>query len=199
MDFPEQAFQSNFAVYCTTTEVSIITPSFWAFSEWLATAVSNYTIISKGKIVPYHVTSFESYYAFLAMGVPQSELRAQFVSADNKSSMIGFAINISYSSTEAITYATYLREQIAQFWESDLNPTVEATLTGIPAFVPIMQESVERWHPADLQGSDANGWDCPSDRIRNPGIHCALATLAVDYRHNAWDQVSRRLTSPVLS
>lgn len=110
-------------------------------------AVSNYTIMSKGKVVPYHVTSFESYYAFLEMGVPQSELRTQFLSADNRSSMIGFAINISYSSSDAITYANYLRKQIAEFWQSDLNPAVETTLTGIPAFVPIMQESVERCPP----------------------------------------------------
>src|SRR5690242_19935856 len=50
-DFPQQAYQSTFAVYCTTTEEDIICPAFWTFSNWFSTLVSNYTIKMGGKVV----------------------------------------------------------------------------------------------------------------------------------------------------
>ena len=87
------------------------------------------------------VQSYASYYSLLDQGLPPSMADA-LVAAHNASTIFTINIAIPFASSHSVTYAQFLQRVL-----TELRPASDrlgVVLIGLPAFMPLMQSSIER-------------------------------------------------------
>ncbi|KNC53625.1 MmpL efflux pump [Thecamonas trahens ATCC 50062] len=124
-------------VYADSGSVSALDPAIAAFDAALASVVSAYTPDYCGTPC---LQGYASYFGLLAQGLPPV-MADELVGARNASTIITIDINVPFADSDAVLYAQFLQRKL-----TELRPAgpYGVVLIGLPAFMPLMQSSIER-------------------------------------------------------
>ncbi len=133
---------SQFAIYVQSDANSsgwVESPAVAAFSRALNASLSSLTVPLCGHPC---VQSLAGYWTLRDMGLPAASWSG-FASADGRSTFFELAANVPFSLPEAIQFAQQTQNVLAQLAAVHLAAGDEATLLGIPAFIPTMLKDIE--------------------------------------------------------
>jgi hypothetical protein len=88
------------------------------------------------------VVSFQGYYSLRALSLPVATY-GKFATTDGSSTFFSIAVNLRFSDPDAISFASQM-EDVIERTRARCIPSAQCVLLGVPAFIPILLNDVEK-------------------------------------------------------